>query len=75
MPLDRVCLRRLVPLPFLRHQVNQHRPRDLAYPLESVHHLVDVVAVQWAEIAESEFLEEHAGHEQVLHAFLEPPGS
>ena len=71
VPLDRILLGRLVALPLLGDQVNQHRAAHPADPPQRVDHRVDVVSVERPEVAEPQLLEEHAGNEEVLHALLE----
>ena len=63
--------RGLVAFSFLRQDVEQHRLVLALEELESFHEQRNVVAVDRAVITQAQLLENHAGHEQVLHAFLD----
>ena len=57
---------RLEAVPLLRHHVQQHRPLDLPDHGQILLQLADVVAVDRADVAEAQFLEEHAAHQAGL---------
>ena len=57
----------------LRDDVHEARPAHLAHGGERVDQRVDVVAVDRAEVAEAELLEQHARREEGLHALLPLP--
>ena len=53
--------------------VHEHRPLTAVGGLEGAHHLADVVAIDRADIGETQLLEHraHLGHGQAPHAVLE----
>ena len=69
MPLFRVLAGR-ESLPLLRDHVYEARRLQVAHGGQCVHQRIDVVAIDRTEVAEAKFLEQHAGREERLHAFL-----
>ncbi len=57
-------------LPLGGQNVEENRPLHHLHPLEDRDQLAEVVAVDRAEVAEAEVLEEHARREEALQAFL-----
>src|SRR4029077_6068479 len=74
MPLLPVLLGVGESLPLLRHDVDHAWPAEAADERERLAELLDVVAVDRAEVAEPELLEQHAPGEEVLGALFEVPG-
>ena len=62
---------RLVAFALFRQDVEQDRLVLLLQKFESADEQRNVVAIDRAVVAQAEFFEDHARHEQVLHAFLD----
>ena len=70
MERDRVLGGRLEAVPLLGHHVQQHRALDLPDHVQILLQLADVVAVDRADVAEAQFLEEHAAEQARLDRVL-----
>ena len=68
-------LRRRIALALLGHHVDEHRPvLHVAHVLQDRQQLVEVVAVDRADVIEAEFLEQGAAGPEVAAIFLGQPG-
>ena len=74
MKLVRGLLGRLVPFALGGHDMHQHRAIQLVDVVEHLHQLRQVVAVQRAEIFESQRLEQGARRQKSLQRIFGPPG-
>jgi hypothetical protein len=58
-----VALRRLVAFTLLRKYVEQRGPAEFFHPFQRAHERADIVAVNGADVAEAEFLEQDPGRQ------------
>ena len=74
MPLEGVLLGEAEPLPFLRQDMHQDSAPHAPHTAERIHQSIEVMPLHGADIPEPHLLEQHARHEDVLHALVELVG-
>ena len=70
MPLEGILLGGLEPFPLLGQDVNQDGATHVLHGAQTLHQGIQVMPLNGPYIPETQLLEEHARHEDILHALI-----